>query len=360
MSKESKILFIVPYPVKRAPSQRFRVELFEPYLKEAGIPYTISSFIDESTFNILYKQGGTFRKAGGIIKGFLRRIKNAFWDVHQYTHVFIHREAAPVGPPIFEWIIAKLWGKKTIYDFDDAIWIPNTSRENKVAALLKANWKVKYICKWATTVVAGNDYLCSFAKKYNPNVACIPTCVDVEKGHNRLKEHKHDSIVIGWTGSHSTLGFLETLLPTLWDLHKEFSFTLLVIADKKPNYNFPSMMFIPWKEETEIDDLLNMDIGIMPLASDAWSEGKCGFKLIQYMSLGIPAVASPIGVNSKIIDDGINGYIAHDEHEWKKYLLTLMKDTALRATMGLAGRAKIVNEYSTQSQKETFLSLFKN
>jgi glycosyltransferase involved in cell wall biosynthesis len=358
MPKERNIFFLVPYPIRRAPSQRFRVELFEPALKEANIKYSISSFIDEQTWNILYGQGSAIKKAWGIFKGYLRRTKNVLWDTRKYTHVFIHREAAPLGPPIFEWIITKLWRKKVIYDFDDAIWIPSTSQENKIASLLKANWKVKYICKWVDTVVGGNSYLCNYARKYNKNVVCIPTVVDTDNGHNIIKEHRTDSIVIGWTGSHSTLPFLETLLPVLQDLHKEHSFTLLVIANKKPEYKFPSLMFIPWKEDSETEDLLNADIGIMPLTTDAWSEGKCGFKLIQYLSLGIPAVASPVGVNSTIIDHGVNGYIANNTENWKQHLLTLMKDTEARKKMGIAGREKMVREYSVNSQKKAFLNLF--
>jgi glycosyltransferase involved in cell wall biosynthesis len=359
MSKQANILFLVPYPVKQAPSQRFRVELFEPCLQAMNVNYTISSFIDDKTWSILYKPGNALKKAAGIFRGYLRRIKNVLWDIHKYTHIFIHREAAPLGPPIFEWIIAKLWRKKIIYDFDDAIWIPNTGNENKMAAWLKANWKVKYICRWSHTVVTGNEYLCSYASSNTKgNVMCLPTTVDTERVHNKMKEHRHDSIIVGWTGSHSTLPFLEQLVPVLNELNKEHPFTLLVIANRKPEFDFPTIMFIPWKAETEIDDLLHADIGIMPLTDDKWSEGKCGFKLIQYLSLSIPAVASPVGVNKKIIDHGVNGYIARNEDEWKQYLKDLMQDIEKRERFGRAGREKIVKEYSLSSQQEKFLNLF--
>ena len=359
MADKSRILFLVPYPVKRAPSQRFRVELFEPVLKDAGISYTVSPFMSERTWDILYKPGNTLKKALSIAGGYLRRLRNVLIDVHGYSHVFIHREAAPLGPPVFEWILTKLWGKRVIYDFDDAIWIPNTGNENKIAAALKANWKVKRICNWVETVIAGNEYLCAFARQHNENVVCIPTVVDTERFHNKVKEHRTDSIIIGWTGSHSTLPFLEEILPTLRELNKEHRFTLLVIANRKPSFEFPSMMFIPWKVETEIDDLLHADIGIMPLKADQWSEGKCGFKLIQYLSLGIPAVASPVGVNSKIIDHGVNGFMANNPQEWKQHLLDLINDPEKRHAFGKAGRQKMIREYSLQSQKEIFLSLFR-
>lgn len=360
MKKSGSILFLVPYPLRNAPSQRFRIELYEPYLKELGVKYHISSFIDQQTWHILYKPGNSLKKAFGIFKGLLRRIKDVLIEAPGYDYIFIHREAAPIGPPVFEWILAKLLGKKIIYDFDDAIWLPNTTNTNGIAAWFKAHWKVKYISKWAHTVVGGNRYLCDYASQYNKNVVCIPTVVDTERMHNQLKEHREDSIIVGWTGSHSTLPFLDPIIPSLKELHDEYPFTLLVIANKKPDYSFPSLMFIPWNEETEIEDLLKIDIGIMPLVDDAWSEGKCGFKLIQYMSLGIPAVASPVGVNKAIIEHGVNGYIGNNGEEWKQYLMAMMKDTQFRKKLGKAGREKIVKEFSITSQKDKFLELFRH
>lgn len=352
------ILFVVPYPLYRAPSQRFRVELYEPILKENNISYDIAPFMDEETWNVIYKQGATHKKVGGIINSYLKRFLVLFRLSH-YRFVFIHREAAPLGPPLFEFIAAKILRKKIIYDFDDAIWIPNTSKENKLAAWLKAFWKVKYICKWAYKICPGNDFLCDYARRYNNNVFLLPTCIDAERGHCKVKKHHDEKPVVGWTGSHSTLFYLNDILPVLKKLKEEIDFSFLVIADKKPELDIEDWYFVKWNEKTEQDDLLKMDIGIMPLKADAWSEGKCGFKLIQYMALGIPAVADPIGVNKKIIDNGINGFLCNSQEEWIHHLKLLLKDIALRKQMGAAGRIKIVNSYSIQSQKEVFLSLFK-
>ena len=276
----------------------------------------------------------------------------------RYRYVFIHREAAPVGPPVFEWIAAKLLGKKIIYDFDDAIWIPNTSKENKIAAWFKAFWKVKYICKWADKIAGGNEYLCRFAKQYNAHVVLLPTCVDTERGHYKQKAHGAHRPVVGWTGSHSTLFYLNDLVPLIIELQQEIAFDFLVIADKKPELNLDDWQFVKWNEATEQEDLLKMDIGVMPLKTDAWSEGKCGFKLIQYMSLGIPAIADPIGVNKKIINHGTNGFLCATKEEWKASLRTLLVNVEMRKKMGAEGRRKIVEEYSIESQKNKFLRLF--
>lgn len=357
-TKPLSILFLVPYPVKRAPSQRFRVELFIPYLEANNIQYRIAPFMNDNTWNVLYKKGSLLQKAWGITKGFISRIKTVLFGVHAYDYIFIHREASPIGPPIFEWIISKLWRKKVIYDFDDAIWISNTGNENKLAALLKANWKVKKICKWAYKVAAGNDYLCAFAQESNNRVVLMPTCVDMERMHNGHKEHKTGNVTIGWTGSHSTLSYLEPLIKTLQELEREKDTRFILIANRNPELALKNYEFIQWNETTEIQDLLKIDIGIMPLIADKWSEGKCGFKLIQYLSLGIPAIASPVGVNKIIIEEPNNGFLCTTPAEWKARLIQLIDNATLRKQMGLSGKQKILASYSVQAQHTQFLNLF--
>lgn len=331
------ILFIVPYPLYRAPSQRFRVELYKDILLENNLSYDIAPFIDEHTWNVIYKQGVVYEKVLGIIKSYCKRWLLLFKLV-KYQYIFIHREAAPLGPPIFEWIIAKVLKKKMIYDFDDAIWIPNTSEANKLATRLKAFWKIKYLCKWSYKVSAGNQYLFNYAKQYNDKVVMLPTCVDVKKGHYKMKHHHEGKPVIGWTGSHSTLFYLEEIIPVLRTLQQEIDFTFLVIADKSPELTLADWQFVKWNETTEQEDLLKMDVGIMPLKQDAWSEGKCGFKLIQYLACGLPAVADMVGVNKVIIQEGVNGFLCSTKEEWNDKLTLLLKDISLRKRLGENGR----------------------
>ena len=358
MKNNIAILFIVPYPMKYAPSQRFRVELFLPELEKAGIDYRLQSFIDEKTWQHLYNGGGFFQKSWGVVKGFARRWKLVLFGLGKLDFVFIHREAAPIGPPVFEWIISKVFRKKIIYDFDDAIWIPNTSKVNRIASRGKAFWKIKYICKWSYKVVGGNDYLCNYAQSYNKQVIKIPTCVDTVNRHNRLKNQQTDKIIIGWTGSQSTLKFLKPIIPVVQSLRERFDFEFVIIADKAPSFEWGFAQFVPWNEATEIEDLLQLNIGVMPLDNDRWCEGKCGFKLIQYLSLGIPAVASPIGVNKNIIDEGVNGYLCNDNEDWIKALTILIENESLRSQMGQYGREKMISKYSIQSQISNFLNLF--
>lgn len=356
--KQKKVLFLLPYPLKHAPSQRFRVELFEQFLQQSDIAYKMAPFMDVATWNILYTGGSSLEKVIGILKGFLVRLLTVLFSAYQYDYIFIHREAAPLGPPIFEWFLAKVLRKKIIFDFDDAIWIPNTTQENRIAAWFKAFWKVKLICKWSYKVVGGNEYLCDFAKQVNKNVVLIPTCVDVVHGHNKEKIHQHNHVVIGWTGSHSTLFYLDKILPILQELSAVYEFEFILIANKNPQLKLKNYRFIKWNEATEIDDLIKIDIGLMPLEMDKWSEGKCGFKLIQYMALGIPSIASPVGVNKKIVTDGINGFLAITPEDWRQHLINLLSDFELRKKIGAQGRSLIVEQYSVQANSRKFIELF--
>jgi glycosyltransferase involved in cell wall biosynthesis len=358
--RKEKILFICPYPFGQAPSQRFRFEQYLDLLKSNGYNFDLKSFFSDNAWSILYKEGRYLQKIIGIVSGFFLRGITLF-TLHRYEYVFIHREATPLGPPFFEYLAAKVFRKKIIYDFDDAIWLPNTSAENWLAAKLKWHSKVKAICKWSYKVSCGNEFLLNYAQLYSSRVFLNPTTIDTENLHNKIHRNSNNSqVTIGWTGTHSTLKYLDPFEKIFTALEKKFpdQLKLLVIADKKPNLLIESLQFSHWAKDTEIDDLLRFDIGIMPLTDDEWAKGKCGFKALQYMALGIPVVASPVGVNTTIIDHHKNGYLCNTPDEWEAYLENLIKNTSLRVLMGETGRRKIIDHYSVSSNSSNFLSLF--
>lgn len=356
MSRSKRILFITPYPKNTAGSQRFRFEQYLPALQQAGFELSAQSFIDDSTWSILYKQGHAIQKAWGIVKGYLRRV----WlltKLHRFDFVFLHREAAPLGFPIFEWLIAKVLKRKLIYDFDDAIWLPNTSSENRLIGWLKFPQKVKMIISWSYKISAGNAYLMDFAKSYNPAVYYNPTTIDTGERHIPANA-KSNRITIGWTGTHSTLKYLEMLRRPLEQLAQSHTFDFVLIADKSPQQPFPNQTFVAWNEASEIDDLNQIDIGVMPLEDDQWSRGKCGFKALQFMALEKPVLVSPVGVNKEIVEPGVNGFYCLSSEDWLNHLKELVKDQSLRKQLGKKGREKVVAEFSVQSNKENYLSLF--
>ena len=354
------VCFMVPYPFGKAPSQRFRFEQYFSILKENNFEFDVLSFYSEKTWNILHQEGNVISKIVRIISAFFIRFIQLF-SLHKYDHIFIHREVAPIGPPIFEWIIAKVLKKKIIYDFDDAIWLPNYSEANTSFQKLKYYTKVNGIMKWASIISAGNHYLLDYAAKFNSNVIVNPTTIDTENYHNPdiySSISKTKLPVIGWTGTHTTAKYLEFLIPVIEKLSFDFDFEFCVISNEEPLSKFKNMNFVKWNKETEIEDLLRFDIGVMPLTDDKWSKGKCGFKALQYMALGIPALASPVGINNEIIDDGINGFLCTTEIEWEEALKHLLENPLEIKKMHTAARNKIINKYSVISNETNFLNLF--
>ena len=351
------IHFWVPYPIGVAPSQRFRVELFLQRLEREGYSFRLLTFMDKKAWDILYKPGNKFLKAWGTVKGFFRRINHLFQST-KADYIFIHREATPLGPPIFEWLLAKIFGKKIIHEYDDAIWIPGGEKISFMKKWLKATWKIKHIIKWSYKVAAGNDFLCEYARQYNSSVFLIPTVVDTEQGHFKQRgQNSENRVIVGWTGTHTTLHNLEVIEGVIPELKKEIDFDFLVISNKAPHWNF-DFIYKQWELSSEQEDLLKMNIGIMPSKQGPWFEGKCGFKLIQYHACGIPAIASPTRVNSLITLHNKTGFIAKDKDEWKTYLKQLIADAQLRTAMGRAAREHIENNYSLNSLFPAFISLF--
>ncbi|MBC5993609.1 glycosyltransferase family 4 protein [Pontibacter cellulosilyticus] len=350
------VLFVVPYPVGKAASQRFRVEQFLPLLQDQGIKYKVAPFWDKATYTILYQQGHTLQKIAGTLNSFLSRMA-LLAQILKYDYVFVHREATPVGPPWWEWLAAKVFKQRLIFDFDDAIWLENTSDENRTAAKYKQLSKTSKICAWSYRVSVGNSFLKSYAAQYNPHVVYLPTTVDLKK-YNRIKDQETNKVVIGWTGSHSTLPYLKIIEPVLQELEQQYSFEFVVIADKAPNLHIRSLRFVPWHAETEIQDLLQFNIGVMPLPDTEWAKGKCAFKALQYMALGIPAVVSAVGANTEAVPNGEAGYTCATEQEWYKCLEQLLLNPSLRREMGAVGNAWVAQKYSLAAHKQSFLRLF--
>jgi len=359
MNNKKLILFISPYPFNQAPSQRFRFEQYFNILKLNQFNIEFYPFVSSSSYPLLFKTGHFFRKSLLLVAGFTQRIR-LIPRVHHADFIFIHREVTPVGPPIFEWVIAKVFKKKIIYDFDDAIWSTDNVREGKLEKLIRWRSKVRSICKWSYQVSCGNEYLCNFARQYNSTVVCNPTTIDTSYLHTpQTYKSKKDKVTIGWTGSHSTLKYLKAIESVLAELEQKYpELEILIIANEKPELEIRSLKFLPWRKETEAEDLQKIDIGIMPLPDDEWTKGKCGFKALQYMALKIPSVVSGVGVNTNIVDQGINGFHASTHADWVNFLERLINDVSLRRQMGEAGREKVIKYYSVSSNTSTFLSLF--
>jgi glycosyltransferase involved in cell wall biosynthesis len=360
-----KILFACPYPTGRIASQRFRFEQYFPLLTKNNIDYETAPFSsshfdpanDRSMSNPL---SSVFSRVNWLLKGIWSRVK-LFSRLREFDFVFIHREMAPVGPPVFEWLIARVWGKKIIYDFDDAIWLTDRAKESTIERILRCRGKVALICRWSYRVSCGSRYLKDYARKFNPEALINPTTIETTQQHNpKVKEgRKNGPVTIGWTGSHSTLKYLRILVPVLQSLEQKYpDINFLVIADEDPKLPLKHVAFLQWNLETEMTDLASIDIGIMPLPDDAWTRGKGGFKALQFMAMEIPAVVSPVGINMEIVTHSEHGFLCSTDQEWFTHLEELILNYSLRREMGRRGRQKVIAHYSVASNAENFLSLF--
>lgn len=358
-----RLLIVAPYPYGKAPSQRFRFEQYLDFLRRNGVEYKVASFWSERHWPEIYQSGNLPLKIYATLEGFVRRFFLLF-TLHGYDKVLIHREATPIGPPWWEWATAKIWARHMVFDFDDAVWLPNNSAANeKYVGRFKAHSKTAKIISWCSAVMAGNEFLAHYARPHGKEVYVIPTSIDTQHHHCRIKQHLDQRApVIGWTGSHSTLRQLIPIFPLLVQLHAKMAFRFVLISDEAPPDMPPFIEFVKWNKQREIEDLLELDVGIMPLYDSGWERGKCGFKALQYMALGIPAVASEVGVNTSIIDEGSSGYLCEpmplsQGHRWLQALALLIGDADLRARMGRAARNKIEREYSVESLQNTYLRI---
>lgn len=353
-----RVLALVPSVFDTSPGQRFRIEQWDAPLRESGVEIVYAPFECEELHSIISSRGRVGAKLRLVMNGIGRRV-GALLGVGNYDAVYVFREAALFGPSVFEYWI-KLSGAPMIFDFDDAVFIPYVSPSNGRLSKLKFPGKTRTICRLSSHVMAGNRYLADYARRVNSNVTVVPTTIDTDKYLLEPSKPCSPAPVIGWSGSFSTVQHLDTLRASLQRLAAREKFRLRVVGVSNYRLDGVETEAVPWRSQTEIEDLRVIDIGVMPLPDDDWSRGKCGLKALQYMALGIPTICSPVGVNSEIIQDGVNGFLASTEAEWIEKLTALLHSAELRERFRFAGRRTVEAKYSTRSQVPRVLEIFKS
>ncbi len=353
----TKVLFIAMHRPNRSPSQRYRFEQYLPYLEANGIKCDLSYLISAKDDKILYQPHHYFAKLNIFIKSIRHRLADIKM-AREYDFIFIQREAFMTGSTYFERQLAKT-GVPVIFDFDDAIWLPDPGSHHGLLGKLKKPAKTGKLISLAHQVVAGNDYLARYAKKFNNNVQVIPTTIDSHWYKPATKANK-GQVVIGWSGSFSTIKHFTEIVPVLLKIKEKYQEKVAFKVIGEPNYQHHGLAIagVPWQAKTEVEDLQEIDIGIMPLPDNEWTKGKCGAKGLQYMALAIPTIMSPVGVNTAIITDGVNGFLAGTPGEWVTKLGRLIESPELRSQLGRAGRETVVKRYSVEANKEKYLQLF--
>lgn len=353
-----KIFFIVAHRPNRSPSQRFRFEQYLGYLKENGYDYDFSYLISEKEDRSFYRSGNLILKIYVVLKSLIKRSLDC-WKANRYDIVFVQREAFMIGSVFFEKRFARSKAK-LVYDFDDAIWMLDTSAANKKYEWLKDPGKTSKIIGMSDLVIAGNAYLATYAKQYNQKTVTIPTTVDTAIFRPIEKPATKDRICIGWSGSITTIKHFEFALPFLHTLKEKYGDQVYfkVIGDETYRYTPLDIQGIAWNSSTEALDMQEIDIGIMPLPDDEWAKGKCGLKGLLYMALEIPTLMSPVGVNTEIISHGVNGYLPANTEDWVEKISLLIESPAIRKQIGQEGRKTVIERFSVLSQQPNYLKYF--
>jgi glycosyltransferase involved in cell wall biosynthesis len=343
------VLVLTPSVYGTAPGPRFRIEQWARYLQPHGYEFTFLPFEDSKLHDCIYRHGFVVRKTWLMAGALLRRI-TASLKSSRYDVIFLHREASMIGPALIERLIA-LRSVPLVYDFDDPIWMRYRSPTNHRFSLLKFPEKAATICKLSNHVIVGNHLLAQYASRYSTAVSVVPSTIDLQQYATRRRTRGSNVVTLGWTGSHSTVPFLEELAPVLRRLATKRVFRLVVISHTD-SYRIPDLgaplVSRRWNAATEAEDLADIDIGLAPFPNRGWTPWRCHGKVLQYMAAAIPTIASPIGIIPEYIQDGISGCLAGDETEWLKKLIRLIDDAEFRNHLGAEGRKVIQARYSAQ------------
>jgi glycosyltransferase involved in cell wall biosynthesis len=313
---------------------------YQAPLAQEGIEMEILPLFGDDYVQALYSQTG---RGAATLSAFARRFRRLL-DISGYDAIWIEKEMLPWLPAFME--LALLPRHSTIIlDFDDAVFHRYDMHASAVVRAVFGH-KLDRLMARADLVLAGNAYLADRARSAGaPKVSIVPTVVDLNR-YQPLPPRVPDVVTVGWIGSPNTAHYLSMVKPVINALERESPLKAVAIGARPDQVAGSPFTAVAWTEESEVD------------SDSPWERGKCGYKLIQYMALGLPVVASPVGVNVELLAGGGNGFLAASDHEWKKAISTLISNPDLRRSMGRAGRKLVESHYSVASQTPRLVSLY--
>ena len=355
------ILFLVPHPIDCS-DYRYRAQQFVPYLERAGYRCAIRPFSTSRLYSALQSKGQLATKVLHMLFCTMRRTLEIS-GLSRFDLVVINREVFPFFTPWAEKWVLRL-NPRIVFGFDDAIHVGHHDVSQFNHAWL---YRFKYgngvdeVLRRSLHVIAGNRLLAGYAQRFNSNVSIVPTVVDCSAYVPKPKrQNSTQPITIGWIGSRSTFHHLFDIEPALKKLAETNPGKVCFRAFGYANgqLDLPDFRSLPFRLDGEVDYLGSLDIGIMPLPDTEWTRGKCAFKAIQYMAMGIPTVASPVGITGDIIHHDVNGLLATSVDDWFHSLNRLVNDEELRRRVSLRARRTIEDSYSLQVWGPRLVSLF--
>ena len=340
---------------------RHRICTYRRHWEAAGVELTVKPFLTRD----LFRRRRNFGALAALYKTALvafctLRLLARLATVWRYDVVIIHREAFPLGGSWFERRIAR-FNPRTVLDIDDALWMPMPLTINQRRYLWDPQ-RVSQTIFACAAVVAGNAFLRGYAGPRNAMVKVIPTPYADLGGHAAVAPPPGKAPVIVWIGNVGNEEYLELVREPLERLAREHDFVLRVIGSREASrvrMRGVKIEVLEWREERERQWLLECAIGIMPLHDREYERGKCAFKLIQYLSAGMPVVASPVGMNCEVVSPGVNGYLASTPDEWYDALSRLLRDAPLRGEMARRGYEDYRQRFTPQANARLWLEIFR-
>jgi glycosyltransferase involved in cell wall biosynthesis len=358
MNRELRVLALPALP-EFAAATRYRMLQYVPLLAELGIRVDFRPFLTNRIFAGLYDRKHVVRTAFGMLAGSARRISDAA-RVGSYDVVWVQTQALLIGPPVLEWLAYRRRG--LVLDLDDATYIELRSIVfGAFASILKSRGKADRIIRSSDHAVCGNPTIAAYIGGQGVPTTVLPTIVDVRRFAPRAVRPPGE-IVLGWIGTHTTFEYLLPLMPVFRRLAATHRFRLRIIGSGKAHLHVDGLDvdIRPWAIGREVEDLQSCDVAVYPIPTDEWAKAKSGFKAIQYLSCGIPYVASPVGIVASIGRPGVTHLEARTDDEWFAALSRLLTDAALRDGMGREGRRYAVEQYSTGRTAETLAGVFRS
>ena len=336
-----------------AASTRYRFLQYVPRLRELGHECVVAPLLDDTYLATRFATGrADFTR---VLRCYWRRCQ-ALARAGDFDLLALNYEAFPYVPA---WLEKLLLGHKVgyVYDYDDAVFHTyDLHRSWFVRKVLGG--KVRTMIAGAKCVLAGNEYLADYARAVNPEVHILPTVIDLDRYALHPPRDPSRPFTIGWVGSPSTADYLKLIEPALATFCARHKARLVLMGfGTRCRLDVEGVEVLPWSEETEVDAIRQFDVGIMPVPETPWARGKCGFKLVQYMACGLPVVATPVGVNTDLVEEGVNGMLARSPEDWLRALETLRADDGLRQALGEAGRKKVERKYCLQVTAARFAAL---
>jgi glycosyltransferase involved in cell wall biosynthesis len=343
------VLALVPYP-QRGASSRYRVYQMLDVLRANDVNVDVQSFWNEGAFKRLYQPGLTAGKVMDLIWHGARRLK-AMKKAGGYDLVLIHRQLWPlVVPEVVDSM--RRDGVGWLYDLDDAVFLRHVSEANRRWNWLKPSTQYMFLAAEARAVAAGNRWLADWARDQRPgrdpsDVAIVPTAVDTTAWQPVATEAPAHRLV--WIGSHSTVGYLDPIRPALQRLARRHPDLELHVIGANFELDGVNVVRHDWSLTTETELVGRCAIGLSPVPDDQWTRGKCGLKLLLYMAMGLPAVASPVGVHREIVTDGEDGRLADTPVAFESAIADLLSDRQARREIGQAARRRVESSYSIRA-----------